>query len=103
MRTTRDPSGSPYGTFDQGGNEWEWTEAVLEGSYRGVRGGAFNYSDYHMNAAYRDTYWLPHEDLPLGFRVAGVFEPVPAVSPKLLGVLAGLICCGGVGVLRRTF
>ena len=32
-------SDSPYGTFDQGGNVFEWNEAVLSGSYRGVRGG----------------------------------------------------------------
>lgn len=32
---------SPYGTFDQGGNAWEWTEAVI-GDRRGIRGGSFN-------------------------------------------------------------
>ena len=33
-------SDSPYGTFDQGGNVWEWTEAILYGSERGFRGGS---------------------------------------------------------------
>ena len=28
-------SDSPYGTFDQGGNVWEWNEAILY-QYRGV-------------------------------------------------------------------
>jgi formylglycine-generating enzyme required for sulfatase activity len=30
---------SPYGTFDQGGNVWEWNETIIEGITRGLRGG----------------------------------------------------------------
>lgn len=30
-------SASPYGTFDQGGNVWEWNETVVAGSLRGLR------------------------------------------------------------------
>lgn len=39
---TAKPSSSPYGTFDQGGNAWEWNEtASMRQDYgtRGVRGG----------------------------------------------------------------
>jgi formylglycine-generating enzyme required for sulfatase activity len=35
-------SASPNGTFDQGGNVWEWNEAIAPGgSDRGQRGGGF--------------------------------------------------------------
>jgi formylglycine-generating enzyme required for sulfatase activity len=40
-------SESPYGTFDQGGNVWEWNESVFQTQYRGLRGGSF--------AAYADS------------------------------------------------
>jgi formylglycine-generating enzyme required for sulfatase activity len=39
-------SDSPYGTFDQGGNVWEWNEAIIEGGFRGTRGGAFKRLEY---------------------------------------------------------
>jgi hypothetical protein len=32
-------SDSPYGTYDQGGNVWEWNEEIVYGSGRGFRGG----------------------------------------------------------------
>ena len=35
-------SDSPYGTFDQGGNVWEWNETAVTSSSRGLRGGSFN-------------------------------------------------------------
>jgi hypothetical protein len=36
-------SASPYGTFDQGGNVWEYNETILDPrGFRGVRGGSFN-------------------------------------------------------------
>ena len=66
-------SESPYGTFDQGGNVWEWTEAVLNGSHRFLRGGAFTSSDDSLHAAYRNYYYLPMlEGSGFGFRVAKV-------------------------------
>jgi formylglycine-generating enzyme required for sulfatase activity len=74
-------SESPYGTFDQGGNVWEWNEATLYGSYRGVRGGSFSSSSYEvyvtLQAATR-SIGLPNGAYGnLGFRVADVSRPVP--------------------------
>jgi hypothetical protein len=65
---TAKPSDSPYGTFDQGGNVWEWNEALI-GASRGVRGGPFNDS---MSVSYRGGTDPTNENSSIGFRVAGV-------------------------------
>jgi sulfatase modifying factor 1 len=61
-------SGSPYDTFDQGGNVWEWNEAVLYGSYRGLRGGSFDGDGFNLQAGDRYSYcWIiPSESAGTG-------------------------------------
>ena len=87
------PTVSPYGTYDQGGNVWEWNEALL-GSNRVLRGGGFLTRDNEDNLhaekpiALAATYELVY----LGFRVS---EVVP--EPATLALLA----FGGLGVLLR--
>ncbi len=51
---------SYYGTFDQAGNVWQWTEEILSGSpdYRILRGGGWNTSTFYMGAA--STAWGTH-------------------------------------------
>ncbi len=67
-------SESPYGTLDQGGNVFEWDEAVI-GSFRGLRGGSFEiYDDYDLHAASRSINYPTGEDDKIGFRVAEVSE-----------------------------
>jgi formylglycine-generating enzyme len=74
-------SKSPYGTFDQGGNLWEWTETPINGSERHQRGGDWN-NDlvYNFTSAHADRYGLdPTEaDYGIGFRVAAVYVPEPS-------------------------
>jgi len=78
-------SDSPYGTFDQGGNVWEWNEALISGAYRGLRGGSFNFSDSYLQASYRINIGTPAlEDYCFGFRVS---EVVP--EPSSIIALAG--------------
>jgi len=49
-------SDSPYGTYDQGGNALEWNEAVLYGSYRGLRGGSIGSIATELHASFRHGY-----------------------------------------------
>jgi len=70
-------SKSFYGTFDQAGNVGEWTEALINESSRGFRGGSFNFSGdgSYMSAPFR-LYTTPtDENEGTGFRVATVPEP----------------------------
>jgi len=100
-------SESPYGTFDQGGNVWEWNEAVLvvdTVSYRGRRGSSFGNYAHFLEAASRD-YCDPsfEDDSGLGFRVAEVSEqtPVPAVSEWGLIAMTLLMLTAGTLVYAR--
>ena len=67
------PSDSPYGTFDQGGNVWEWNEEVID-SYRGSRGGSFSVFHHLSQHAAARSYYIspPGEHNDLGFRVSEV-------------------------------
>ncbi|HOW72834.1 MAG TPA: SUMF1/EgtB/PvdO family nonheme iron enzyme [Phycisphaerae bacterium] len=85
-------SGSPYGTFDQGGNVDEWNEAVLSDSLRGVRGGAYTGRHFDLHPLNRFwSYQSTQEFTSIGFRVVAV--PEPAVM--------ALLAFGGIGMLIR--
>ena len=83
-------SESPYGTFDQGGNVWEWNEAII-GSCRGLRGGSFSVSVGYLHASYRGFYFPTLEYSYFGFRVSEVPEPATMA----------ILMLGGIGILRR--
>jgi len=76
---------SSYGTLDQGGNVWEWNDAVLSGSSRGLRGGAWGSTVSHLSSSFsldRDT-----EDNVFGFRLASVPEPTSMLLTMVAGVM----------------
>ncbi len=86
-------SESPYDTFDQGGNVWEWNEAVVTGSSRGVRGGNWVNDSSYLHASSRYYYldrYPTFEYNNLGFRVASVPEP-GSISLLVCGLAAGLL------------
>ncbi len=69
-------SGSPYCTFDQGGNVLEWNEAVFNcsphGSCRGLRGAWWGFYGYDLRAVTRVSGSPTYEQSGIGFRVAEV-------------------------------
>jgi formylglycine-generating enzyme len=68
-------SASPYGTFDQAGNVWEWNETVWYTSQRGMRGGSFRYGDNNLWNGQPNHNTPDFETWALGFRVVQVPEP----------------------------
>jgi formylglycine-generating enzyme required for sulfatase activity len=74
-------SASPYGTFDQGGNVWEWNETIIgTGSNRGTRGGSFIFlNPLELAASFRNNTVPTLVNNNIGFRVAMIPEPTTAV------------------------
>lgn len=103
-------SAGPSGTFDQGGNLWEWTEGMLESS-RGFRGGSWYANEPSTLAAWtRNPYSASAHSLNFGFRVGLVWvtptatptlTPTPTVSPTPTpepGAILQLVA-GGLGLV----
>lgn len=59
-----------YGTFDQGGNVFEWNDAVISGSFRGLRGGSWDSNEVNLRSSFRDSSLPDSENNNIGFRVA---------------------------------
>jgi formylglycine-generating enzyme required for sulfatase activity len=89
-------SGSPYGTFDQGGNVAEWNEALINVANRGVRGGNFSDNPSILAASTQGSTSPTNENDAIGFRVASVPEP-----SGTLGLAASLVMLVGLTGWRR--
>jgi formylglycine-generating enzyme len=88
---------SPYGTYDQSGNVWEWNELLVDGRFREARGGSFGegssfLSSYTVSGGLPDVHFIT-----FGFRVAEIPEPA-----SMLHALCGF---AGIALLcsRRPY
>ncbi|MFV0416947.1 MAG: SUMF1/EgtB/PvdO family nonheme iron enzyme [Chthoniobacterales bacterium] len=86
-------SASYYGTFDQGGNLWEWNDAVV-GSNRGIRGGSWTSQAGNLISTGANYSEGPgNEYNTVGFRLATSI-PEPSAALMVLGA-------GTLFLLRR--
>jgi formylglycine-generating enzyme required for sulfatase activity len=93
---------SPYGTYDQAGNAWEWIEAPSpwwqkdgDGNLisRISAGGAYNTNAFYATAGpcFNFDHQAMADDVSMGFRVVSFVTPEPATMVLLaLGGLFGL-------------
>lgn len=91
-------SSSSYGTFDQGGNLYEWNDLDgSEGLERGLRGGDWSYDERGPRSTGRSSVDTPDGGGNIiGFRVAAVPEP----STYALLVIGAAVCA--FAIKRRS-
>ncbi|HUT34937.1 MAG TPA: SUMF1/EgtB/PvdO family nonheme iron enzyme [Planctomycetota bacterium] len=79
-------SESAYGTFDQGGNLWEWNETAI-GSSRGLRGGSWLSLAISLSASFRFSSEPSDGYYDTGFRLAGSLESTEVPEPATVSLL----------------
>ncbi|WP_052362289.1 formylglycine-generating enzyme family protein [Geminisphaera colitermitum] len=79
-------AGSTYGTFQQGGNVYEWNDTFINGTSRVVRGGAFDSNGVYLASSARLSAGPATEGYGRGFRVSllGPQVPEPEAAPATL-------------------
>jgi formylglycine-generating enzyme required for sulfatase activity len=84
-------SPGPYGTFDMGGDVYQWNEADVTIASRGLRGGAWDYFSIDLAASNRSDLYPAIEYNCLGFRVASLAVPEPGSIALLLAGAISLL------------
>jgi len=91
-------SASPCGTFDHGGNVFQWSERIVSSSiesFRGVRGGSWDVWGSFLAASDLPSGLPGNDTVEVGFRVASLV-PEPGTGVLLM---AGVL---GAAITRRT-
>ena len=70
-------STSPYGTYDQGGDVWEWTEGLVRSRFRVYRGGSWNEPAARLASSFRAGDSPTQAANQIGFRIASIAGPQP--------------------------
>ncbi len=91
-------SGSYYGTFDQGGNVWEWNDAIVSTSNRGRRGASFNINVFSLQSSLRNDFYPADGNSSIGFRVSSL-APIP--EPSAYGAIFGIVGLATAIFFRR--
>ena len=73
-------SASPNGTFDQGGNVFEWSDEIPILENRVIRGGHYGSTPDWLSGARREYEDPWHESSIIGFRVAGAAPAVGEIA-----------------------
>ncbi|MCD6461072.1 SUMF1/EgtB/PvdO family nonheme iron enzyme [bacterium] len=89
-------SESPYGTYDQCGNVWEFNEGLDNGSAV-TRGASWLSNSGYLSKHYRKKVTTSSEFFDLGFRIAASPSAIP--EPMSIGLL--MISLGAIA-LRKT-
>jgi hypothetical protein len=63
---------SYYGTYDQGGNVWEWNDTMPNSSARGVRGGSYTRDETRLKSSSGSNDVPDAEYAGFGFRIASL-------------------------------
>ena len=87
-----------YGTFDQGGNVWEWNDTILITSNRGALGGSFSSPGSFSieSLGLGDAYSPDNESADLGFRISSL--QAVASTPVIPEPSASAAICGFLGL-----
>jgi sulfatase modifying factor 1 len=89
---------SYYGTFDQGGNVYEFNDAIVSSTARGLRGGAFYNTGNVLQSSARGNYDPAGEDINIGFRVSSL-APIP--EPSSYAAMFGCLALGCATIRRK--
>ena len=81
-------SPGPFGTYDMGGDLWQWTETAFNSESCFTEGGSRADGGQNLSSPYRNYYAPAYSNSEIGFRVA---SSVPEPGSVAL-LLAGGVC-----------